>query len=1120
MLQSLGREFLEQPDAFEREILALWERENHLQATLDARRDASPFVFYEGPPTANGRPGIHHVLSRTLKDAVCRFWTMRGRRVLRKAGWDTHGLPVELEVEKKLGLSSKADIERYGIARFNAACRESVFTYKEDWEQLSQRIGFLLDYQHPYVTYHADYIESVWFLLSRYAANGLLYRGYKVLPWCGRCGTGLSSHEVAQGYADIDDPSVHVTFPLRGVRDNLSARPELAELLDGAELVAWTTTPWTLPSNLAACVHPAFEYVVLSIDGRKFVMLEARTGDVWGHEFFEVVNGVTRIQVLGSVKGTDLVGLSYQPLFDVAGLREIWPGPRRHVVVADEFVSAEEGTGVVHLAPYGADDFRIAQRDGISVRLAVGEDGRLLVDVGEVKAGTFFKDADKALSRDLKQRGRLLKQSQYRHSYPHCWRCDTPLLYFPAPAWFLRTTDYRDRMVEENRKIYWAHPEMGSGRFGEWLENNVDWALSRDRYWGTPLPVWVCERDPEHWDCIGSFTELRERCGGLPADFDPHRPGVDALAMPCLRCGGTMRRVAQVVDVWFDSGSMPYAQYHWPFEHRELVAEQFPADYVCEGLDQTRGWFYSLHSIAVFLTSVDQDLWRSGELEGQPLPRLGGNLPRYAPDDPPEFCGAFKRILVNGLLLDEKGQKMSKRLGNTVDPWKAIGAHGADAVRWSLVGGGAPHQSKRYSGAGVEETRRRVLGTLASCYDFLALYSRTEGWTPAAPRPPRPERPKLDRWILSRTAETASQCLTAWEKLDPSVAVHALERLIVEELSNWYVRRSRRRFWSQEKPEDQAAAFATLYEVLHAIVRMSAPIAPFLSEGLWRRLEPDQGSVHVADFPDLASAASGVHARDLDAALEASMEPILTAASLGRAVRERIGVRVRQPLQKLLIHVARVGAEANPRAFLTELKEELNVKEVEWVVGVPDFFQVRAKPNYPRLGQRAGKDMKALAAAIAALDRETLFRLQAGGRAELRAGGNVYALEGEDVLVETLNVRGLEAASDGMVTIALSTELTPELRAEGLAREVVNRIQTQRKESGLDVSDRIRLRLSGSAVVRAAVAAHADWIGDEVLAAAPPQWVEAAGGADGFREWELPGGERLSVALERAAASR
>ncbi|RMH03286.1 MAG: isoleucine--tRNA ligase [Planctomycetota bacterium] len=1097
MFEPLSREFLDRPDEAERRVLEGWRNRDLLHATTAGREGAPAFVFYEGPPTANGKPGIHHLLARTLKDAVCRFHAMRGERVLRKAGWDTHGLPVELQVEKELGISGKPEIEALGIERFNRACRESVFTYKEEWERLSTRIGYLLDYDDPYVTFHPDYIESVWFLLSRFARNGLLYRGHKVLPWCGRCGTGLSSHEVGQGYRELDDPSVWVSFPLREGPDG--ARPE--GLLAGAALVAWTTTPWTLPSNMGACVHPDLEYAVVEAAGGRWVLLAERADEVFG---------VDGWRVLGRVLGRELVGLGYEPLFHFEGGRVVHEGDRVHVVLADDYVTAEEGTGVVHLAPYGADDFRLALQEGIQATLAVGEDARLLCEVAGVPAGTFFRDANKPLADDLKRRGRLLLRRQYRHSYPHCWRCETPLIYFPAPAWFLRTTAYKERMVAENRRIRWAPPEIGSGRFGEWLENNIDWALSRDRYWGTPLPVWMCDRDEGHWHCVESFAELAELAGGLPEPFDPHRPVVDRIEFPCRTadCAGTMRRVPQVIDCWFDSGAMPFAQYHWPFENRDLVAEQFPASFIAEGLDQTRGWFYTLHAIAVFLTTVDEDLWASGRLWGEPLPRL-------------EPGGAYRSCLVNGLLLDRNGQKMSKRLGNTVDPWQAVAEHGVDSVRWSLLAGGAAHLSRRYDDQAIAEVRRRILGTLAACYDFLALYARSEGWNPADGLPPRAERPAIDRWILSRAAAAATACVRAWSDLVPADALRALQRFIVDELSNWYVRRCRRRFWGNDGRASQEAAFATLYEVLGAVVRLVAPVTPFLADALWGQLHPDRDSVHLERYPDPDDPEEPTFdpGRDRDPALEAAMEPILRAAGLGRAVREKVRIRLRQPLPRLILHVA--GEDrlpASPRHYEEALREELNVKEVEWVEGTPDFLQVRAKPNYPRLGKRAGKDMKALAAAIAELDRDILFRLQGGEEIEVEAGAGTYRLAAEDVIIETLSVEGLEAATDGLVTIGLVTEIDETLAREGLARELVNRIQNQRKESGLEVSDRIRLRLGGSAEVGEALAEHRDWIAGEVLAEGGLEWAGPAGAAAG-RCWELPGGLEVRIELERMPAA-
>ncbi|MHC4824765.1 MAG: class I tRNA ligase family protein, partial [Planctomycetota bacterium] len=901
------------------------------------------------------------------------------------------------------------------------------------------------------------------------------------------CGTGLSSHEVSQGYTDIDDPSVWISFPL------LDAPGALA----GAALVAWTTTPWTLPSNMGVCVHPDFEYAILEKDGQRYIFLASKADAILGEGNWEQV---------GKVRGEDLRGLSYEPLFRWDGGTVVHEGPDVHVVVVDDFVSDDDGTGMVHMAPYGADDFRIAQRDGLRATLAVGSEGRFLVDLAGVETGTFFRDANKTLSRDLKERGRLLKIDQYRHSYPHCWRCDTPLLYFPSPAWFLRTTAFKDEMETQNARVRWSPPEIGEGRFGEWLSNNIDWALSRDRYWGTPLPVWINEDDPEDWVCIESFAQLEDLAGPLGENFDPHRPLVDDITFPTPTEGksGTMRRVPQVIDCWFDSGAMPYAQHHWPFENRELVAEQFPADYICEGIDQTRGWFYSLHAISNFLTQMDEDLWKSGELWGEPLPRL-------------EAGGAYRSVMVNGMILDKQGVKMSKRLGNIVIPAEAVQEHGADAIRWSFLAGGAAHLSRRYDDSGVSEARRRVLGTLSASYDFFALYARTEGWDAAAHRPARADREAIDRWILSRTAQAAAACVEGWEGLQPNLALRAMEGFLVDELSNWYIRRCRRRFWGAEGEASQAAAFATLFEVLGAALRMMAPVTPFLSDALWRELTGTEDSVHLQLFPDGTDADQSELHGAIDTPLSEAMAPILRAASLGRSVRERVQIRVRQPLAKLVVHIANEDRlSVSPRAYEDALLQELNVKAIEWVDGTPDFLQVQAKPDFKRLGKRAGKNMKALAAAISAFDRETVFALQGGGSVELEAGGETFTLEGDDIQLQTQSADGLEAATDGYVTIGLVTELTEELECEGLAREILNRVQTQRKESGLEVSDRIQVRLHGDVHVKRAIEHHGDWLAEEVLAPSGLHWVEPGMiSTDTFRTWDLPNESPLRIAVEK-----
>jgi len=1076
---------MQQPDAFELEVVEQWESQDLPAQIIEARADAEPFVFFEGPPTANGRPGIHHVLARTLKDSMCRFQTMQGKRVMRKAGWDTHGLPVELEVEKQLGISGKPDIEKHGLGPFNKLCRESVFTYKKEWEELSQRIGYELDYDNPYVTFDNDYVESVWFLLSRFAANDLLYLGSKVLPWCGRCGTGLSSHEVGQGYKDIDDPSVFISFPL------IDAPGEL----ENAELTAWTTTPWTLPSNMAVCVHPDFEYSIIKSDERRFVMLEGKADAVFGEDNWTAV---------GSVKGEALKGLSYEPLFTYEGGIVINEGEKRHIVVADTFVSDDDGTGMVHMAPYGADDFRIAQSNDILAVLAVGEDARFVTDVATVSAGTFFRDANKDLSRDLKERERMLKVTQCNHSYPHCWRCDTPLIYFPAPAWFLRTTAYKDKMIEQNKQIKWAPPEIGAGRFGEWLENNIDWALSRDRFWGTPLPVWINEDDEEDWICVESFAQLGELCGGLPDDFDPHRPMVDDITFQTPTAGksGLMRRVPQVIDCWFDSGAMPLAQHHWPFENRELVAEQFPADFICEGLDQTRGWFYSLHSISTFLTQHDEKLWQPGELWGEKLPRL-------------ESGSAYKSCLVNGLLLDKSGQKMSKRLGNIVVPGAAIEEHGADAIRWSLLSGGAAHLSRRYDDGAVSDVRRRVLGTLGASYDFFALYAKSEGFDASTDFPELSSRPAIDRWVLSQVSAAAEQASKSFAEMQPSNALRAIEDFIVDDLSNWYIRRSRRRFWGDEGEASQQAAFATLYQSLHAVLRMIAPVTPFFADAIWCELVGGE-SVHLQMYPDSSNTNDVAIAGANDADLSAAMNPIMRASSLGRSVRERVQIRVRQPLASMVVHIAKENELAmSPREYSDALRQELNVKEVQWIDGTPDFLTVSAKANFKTLGRKAGKNMKTLAAVISDMPREQIFALQGGDEVTVEAGGENYVLCNEDITLQTESAEGLEAATDGYVTIGLNTEISAELRAEGIAREITNRLQTQRKEIGLEMSDRIEVKLCASEAVQQVLAVHANGIAEEVLA--PSGIFFSADSLDSsdsaYRKWDLPDDLSIEVII-------
>jgi isoleucyl-tRNA synthetase len=1050
LFQPLPADVESRPDGAEKEVLRAWREQGTFEAVQRAREKAPAFVFWEGPPTANGRPGIHHVLARTVKDSVCRYQTMRGKRVDRKAGWDTHGLPVELEVEKKLGISGKPQIEEYGVARFNAQCRESVWTYKKEWEELSERTGYWLDYSQPYVTYENEYIESVWNLLTLFHGKGLVYRGKRVLPFCGRCGTGLSSHELGQPgvYQDVMDPSVTVRFRLR---ETSGGEPE--------SFLAWTTTPWTLPSNFALAVHPDREYVRARVPVGGSA--EGRHEIVW--VVAERAQAVLPkdAEILERRPGSALVGKSYEPLFS-AELPAVQTGWEElgddavHRVFPARFVTVEDGTGIVHQAPYGGDDWDLARENRLPVRAGVGSDGRFVKDVGPVRAGTFFKDADAALTEDLKARGLLFRKAHESHSYPHCWRCSTPLFYFPAPAWYIRTTALKERMVSLNRRIRWVPPEVGEKRFGEWLENNVDWNISRDRYWGTPLPFWVCDGcDAEA--AIAGRADLERRAGGLPAGLDLHRPAIDEVAFPCKSCGKTMRRTKAVLDCWFDSGAMPYAQHGWP--HRAgseaNLRSQFPADFIAEGLDQTRGWFYTLHAIGSFVGS---------------LPELG------LPDGPP-----YKSCVVNGLVLDKDGVKMSKRLGNVVDPWKVVEEHGADAVRWYLLSSGNPWQPKRFDPAGILEVRRKFLGTLVNSYKFFADYARIDGFDPGNPAIPAPSsRPEIDRWLASRTQSLIADVTSRLDGYDLAGACGAIETFVVDDLSNWYIRRNRRRFWKSETGADKLAAFSTLHGALSAAARLAAPVAPFLSEMIWRRLSGRDGSVHAELFP-------GSDSNQIDRRLEASMRIVTRVVELGRALRERAGLKIRQPLRAIHVRTSdREGLRLLGDPFAKELLlGELNIKALGSLAADDGALcSLKAKANFRTLGKRLGGAMKAAAAVIEALPAASIAELRAGRPVSIQVDGRTVELSPEDVLVSVETRADFDVETDGQYIVFLDAALDEDLIVEGLAREVINRVNGLRKDSGLAVEDRIRLRFSSvqGEDLRKALSAQRTLIQGETLA--------------------------------------
>ncbi|HEX7120143.1 MAG TPA: isoleucine--tRNA ligase [Longimicrobiales bacterium] len=1052
-------EYPENSIKLEEEVLRRWREEELFRRTLDATAAGEPFVFYEGPPTANGKPGIHHVISRTIKDLVCRYQTMRGRQVTRIAGWDTHGLPVEIEAEKKLGISGKREIEEVGVARFNEVCRESVWTYKEDWERFSERIGYWLDYTRPYITYAPEYIETVWWLLKQMDERGLLYRGHKSVPYCPRCGTALSSHEVAQGYEEVLDPSLYFLCPLAG--EDGGADPE------GRAFLVWTTTPWTLPSNVALAVNPDLEYAEVVHEGRRLIVAEARVAAVFG-EGAEVARRYRADELVGRryLRPVGIVPETATVDADGRGAERVANAWR---VVAEEFVSAEDGTGIVHLAPaFGADDYAAGQRHGLPMYRPIDDAGKFLGDLPLV-GGLFVKEADPVLVEDLEARRLLFRHTLEPHSYPHCWRCSSPLIYMARESWYIRTTQMKDEMIANNRRVGWHPAEVGAGRFGEWLEGNVDWALSRDRYWGTPLPVWICDRDASHTEVIGSYAALSERVGGLPDDFDPHKPGIDALTWACGECGGTLRRTPEVIDVWFDSGAMPFAQWHYPFENEDEWKRHFPADFICEGVDQTRGWFYSLMAISSLL----------------------GHGP------------AYRNVVVNDLLLDRDGQKMSKSRGNVVDPWDAIAEFGADAIRWYLLTVSQPWVPKRFDPEALGEAARRTFDTLANTYRFFALYAGLEDWTPepggAAPQSAH----VLDRWVLSRLTGLVAAVGRDLDAYEPTRAARAIGDFIVDDLSNWYVRRSRDRFWGNTDEADANAAFATLHHTLLVLARLLAPMTPFLADWLHRALMAGE-SVHLAPFPTAAE-------DRVDTALEAEMEAARMLARLGRAARERVKIRVRQPLGTLYAVVPRGPAPGE--AALAVVRDELNVKIVRFLDAAEELVELKAKPNFRALGPKFGPRTALAADAIRQIAADRLRAFQRGEPLTIVVDGEGFELEaGEFEIVEEARGDFVVEAAEGYV-VALDPTIDEALRREGLARELVNRIQRLRRDEALDVSDRIRLGVDGDEAVLAAAAAHGDFIARETLAAELRVGSESAAAVyTAERELELDG-LRARIAL-------
>ena len=1073
------------PDV-EEEILDWWGENDVFARSISERDGNDTFTFYEGPPTANGHPGIHHVMARAIKDIFCRYKTMQGYRVARKAGWDTHGLPVEIEVEKELDLQTRADVEDYGIEKYNAACRESVLQYKDEWDELTRRMGYWVDLDDPYVTYETDYIESVWWLLKQIHERDLLYRGYKIQWYSPGSHTVLSSHEVSLGYEETQDPSVYIRFPVSG-EENTS-------------FLAWTTTPWTLISNTALAVGPDLEYAKVFHDdphqGEEHLILATALLDEVLDEGYEVVDTYT---------GDELVGTEYQPVFsyftDEVGKGEAWR------VVPAGIVSTEEGTGVVHMAPaYGAEDNQVAQEEGLPLFNPIDTDGCFTGEAPLVE-GQWFKEADKDITDDLKRRGLLYKHETYLHNYPFDWRKGTPLMSYPVDSWFIRTTALKDRMVELNDTINWQPDGIGTGRFGEWLENNVDWALSRRRYWGTPLPIWVNDQDEDDYFIVGSIAELRERFGDqLPEDddaIDLHRPFVDELTCEADG-GGTYRRVPDLIDVWFDSGAMPYAQWHYPFENEDIFEANFPGDFIAEGVDQTRGWFYTLHAIA---TLVFDDV-------------------------------AYKNVVVNGLVLDEDGNKMSKSKGNTVDPYEVIDEFGADVVRWYMMSHTPPWENIKFSKRGLRDLRRKFFGTLENVYSFFATYANIDGFDPSEAQVPVEERPELDRWIKSRLNTTIGEVDDALADYDPTTAARAVEAF-VEELSNWYLRRSRRRFWSAKKggaegdgaaesaevaARSKQAAYHTVYECLTATAKLMSPIAPFFGEWLYRALTGEDAtltgdeagrtgeadSVHLAHFPD-------VDADARDDALEHRMGLARTISSTVLSLRNQAEINVRQPLPRILVVTGTGVPEEAVEKVKDVILDEVNVKEIEYVDHSSDVVRRSAKPNFSRLGPRLGPKMKPVNQKVRQLDDEAITRFVETGSLVLTVDGEEIELGPDDLEITSEGIEGWLVEQRAGVTVALDTQISETLLEEGLARESVKRIQNLRKDAGFEVTDRIEVAYHGSDRIARAIGEWGHWIRNETLAVELQPSKQPEGEA--VETFEI-GDEQLTLAVRRVDASK
>lgn len=999
----------------EKEILDYWDKNKIFEKSIESRDAKKPFVFYEGPPTANGKPGIHHVIGRTIKDFVCRLKTMEGYRVERKAGWDTHGLPVEIQVEKELGFSSKEDIENYGIDKFNKKCRESVWKYKSEWDELTRRIAFWVDLENPYITYENNYIESVWWILSELWKKELIYRGHKIVPYCPRCETPLSSHEVSLGYKDVEDPSVFVRMRIKG-EENTS-------------FLVWTTTPWTLISNVALVFNPEIEYVKVKLADEFLILAKTR---------LEVLEGDPKI--VETYTGKQLADKEYEPPYFYETDKKAY-----YTVLAD-FVSTEDGTGIVHMAPaFGEDDYQTGLKYDLPFLQPVDASGKFTEKVTKFKS-KFVKDADPEIIKDLENRGLLYKSEAYLHSYPHCWRCTSPLLYFARKSWFVRTTAMKERLIKNNDQVDWYPKEVGKGRFGEWLKNNIDWSLSRDRYWGTPLPIWVC-KECKHEHCIGGVEELKE-LSGLAKFDDLHKPYIDEIEIKCSQCNQMMTRTPEVIDCWFDSGSMPIAQWHYPFENKDVFERSFPADFISEGVDQTRGWFYSLHAIATMLFE-------------QPC---------------------YKVCLSNDLILDKFGQKMSKSKGNTVDPKNVIDEYGADAVRWYLLTVSPPWVPTKFDVEGVNEVVRKFFGTLVNVYSFFTTYANIDQFRYEKAKVEVEKRTEIDRWLLSSLNGLVGKIENHLSRYDLTKAARLISEFVIDDLSNWYVRRCRRRFWKSEMGDDKLAAYETLYEVLIAVSKLLAPYAPFISEEIYKNLTQNSDanveSVHLAFYPKKDAREHTYRETEL----EERMDLVRRVVFLGRALRNESAIKVRQPLLRIIVVAKDQNAQDHIESMASLITEELNIKNIEFVSDAAGLTLKKANPLFKQLGPRFGKNAKTAANLIRDFDEQEIAELEKNGEIIIEIEKQDVALKLTDLEIVSQSAEGLVVQTDDVLTAALDTRITDDLRLEGLAREFVNRVQNMRKNAGFDVIDRIKIYYETSDELLKAIEQCADYIRNETLA--------------------------------------